>query len=171
MSHNKALAEVKSLIAARRDKEAMKLLDSLDIEPENIIEVLDPSDIGGSLWKVNRFDEAIWYLTQAIRIKNNIGSYFMRGMCYFEAGRFQDSVNEFTDILESDLLYLERFRTAIYFFRADANLRLGEYQKAEEDCTKIESNEPFWTDRLRRRDDILDECKRQKSSIRTRNNK
>lgn len=87
--------------------------------------------------------------------------FFTRGRLLFRAGRFKDAILDFSRVIQLCEHYNSNYyRQAAYCFRADAYLRVGQYREAQMDCRLVFDKEPFWTDKLRTIDEILDECQR-----------
>jgi tetratricopeptide (TPR) repeat protein len=85
--------------------------------------------------------------------------YFTRGRILFGLERFKDAVIDFTKVIATGLAdkngyYLE----AAYLHRADAYIRLGDFKQAKADCLYIKDKTRLWTDCLRTKADLLNEC-------------
>lgn len=85
--------------------------------------------------------------------------FYIRGLNHFGLRHFKQAVSDFTQALElCDFHNSDYYREATYFVRADAYLRLGEFDKARSDCAHVQDGSKTWTDKLRTKEDILAEC-------------
>lgn len=150
--------KIYALVKADKYDEALSLIDSLlAIPPEN-----------PWLWRIRSYvnttsgnnEDALADIDKAIASQlEETDFYFTRGRVLFEIGRFADAVNNFTKVIEISLsdkndYYLE----AAYLHRADAYIRLGDFKLAKSDCQHIKDQTRLWTDRLRTKTVLLNEC-------------
>src|SRR5689334_6881992 len=98
--------------------------------------------------------------TKAIELSGKEPHYFyMRGIDLFGLGKYEQAVSDFTKIIElCDYYKSDYYREGAYFFRADAYVRLKEYELARADCARVRDDFRTWTDRIRTKTDILAEC-------------
>jgi len=85
--------------------------------------------------------------------------FYTRGRLLFEETRYRDAVSDFTKVIElCDYHSSDYYRGGAHIFRADAYVRLKEFDKAKADCKHVKDDKPIWTDKLRTRADILADC-------------
>lgn len=85
--------------------------------------------------------------------------YYMRGIVQFRSGKLRDAVRDFSTVIElCDQHGWGYYREPAYFFRADAYVKLKEFEKARSDCTHVSDEMRTWTDKLKCKADILAEC-------------
>jgi tetratricopeptide (TPR) repeat protein len=67
--------------------------------------------------------------------------YFSRGRWYLEVGNLDSSINDFTKVTQIENGLPEKYYTqSAYFHRAYAQLKMGLFQKAIEDCENIKDD-------------------------------
>jgi tetratricopeptide (TPR) repeat protein len=92
--------------------------------------------------------------------------YDKRGRYLFRLQRYWDAVADFTRVIElCDFHKSDYYRCPAYFARADAYIRLGEYEKASIDLASVPAGHRAWTDRLRTKQQLLEECQRGRGSL------
>lgn len=103
---------------------------------------------------------AILDLSQAIAKRESEPDFFYtRGILFFEGGNYPEAVADFTRVIElCDYHKSDYYREGAYFFRADAHVRLQEFEKAKGDCQHVPDGTRIWTDSLRTKAEILAEC-------------
>lgn len=85
--------------------------------------------------------------------------FFMRGVVLIQLGEFRKAVSDLTSVIElSDLYQSDYYRGTAHLFRAEAHLKLREFDNARRDCAHVDDDTRIWTDRLRTKADILAEC-------------
>ena len=106
------------------------------------------------------FTAAAMAWSHAIAISDNEPHYYyMRGIALFHSGKLQDSVRDFSKVIQlCEVNAWGYYREPAYFFRADAYVKLREFEKARSDCTHVSDGMRTWTDRLKCKADILAEC-------------
>src|SRR6267143_1063798 len=105
-------------------------------------------------------EAAITDVSKAIAICDKEPDYFYtRGILFFGEGNYRDAVADFTKVIElCDYHKSDYYREEAYFFRADAHVRLKEFERAKADCHYVRDGIRTWTDRLRTKTEILAEC-------------
>jgi tetratricopeptide (TPR) repeat protein len=103
---------------------------------------------------------AIASWTRAIELCPEEPHYFyMRGIDFFNIKEYRNAVADFTKVIRLCAVYKsDYYREPAYFFRADAHIRLREFDKAKEDLSNVSEDARTWTDRLRSRAELLAEC-------------
>lgn len=97
--------------------------------------------------------------SEAIRLREEPHYYYMRGINFFQMGHYKKAVLDFTRVIELCGVYeSDYYRAPAYFFRADAHLRLKQFEQAKSDCMHVRDDMQTWTDKLRTKADILAEC-------------
>jgi tetratricopeptide (TPR) repeat protein len=87
--------------------------------------------------------------------------YYTRGIIYFQIGQFKNAVCDFSKVIElCDYYKSDYYRESAYFLRADAYVRLEDFEKAIADCAHVSDDFQTWTDKIRTKNDILAECKK-----------
>ena len=105
-------------------------------------------------------DEALASWTQAIALCDREPHYFyMRGIEFFHLSRYREAIADFTKVIElCDFYSSDYYRAGAYIFRADAHLRLREFDQAKSDCDHVPDDMRTWTDRIRTKAEILALC-------------
>lgn len=105
-------------------------------------------------------DETIASWTRAIALCDRQPHYFyMRGIELFHLARFREAIADFTRVIDlCDSYSSDYYRAGAYFFRADAHLRLKEFEQAKSDCDHVPDDMRTWTDRIRTKAEILALC-------------
>lgn len=86
--------------------------------------------------------------------------YYTRGILFFKISRYTEAVRDFTEVLRlCDFHNSNYYREGAHFFRADAYVRLKQYDEARADCAHVRDDFQTWTDSLRTKECILNECK------------
>jgi tetratricopeptide (TPR) repeat protein len=151
------LQRIKDIATKENHAEALRLLDGLLR--------LDPQE--HKTWAVRAFVNehqgdkaaAINDWSQAILFCEEPHYFYMRGINLFQLGRYKEAILDFSKVITlCDLYNSDYYRGPAYFFRADAHLRLGEFEKARLDCANVRDDMQTWTDKLRTKADILAEC-------------
>lgn len=97
--------------------------------------------------------------SKAIALYEEPHYFYMRGTNLFQLGEFREAIADFTRVIQlCDVYKSDYYRGPAYFFRADAHLRLMEFDEAESDCTHVRDDMQTWTDRLRTKAEILAGC-------------
>ena len=106
------------------------------------------------------YQDALAHWSKAIELcKNEPHLFYSRGLLFIRLGQYKEAVADFTKVIElSDLYDSNYYREPAHFCRADAYVRLREFDKARSDCSHVKDGERTWTDRLRSKEDILAEC-------------
>jgi tetratricopeptide (TPR) repeat protein len=106
--------------------------------------------------------KAVLDWSQAISLsKTEPHYYYMRGIELFALKKYEDAVLDFSKVIElCDFHSSDYYRLGALFFRADAQVHLGNFALAKHDCMLIPDKMRTWTDGIRTKEDILDECKR-----------
>lgn len=156
---NSELKQIERLARAEKYEEPLRLADTLVAS--------HPEDPG--VWSTRGYingrhgdvPAAISDLSKCVELRgNDPDDFFTRGRLLFKAGRYEEAVWDFTRVVQlCDAYESDYYRQAAYFFRADACVRLGQYEKARADCRRVTDRGPVWTDKLRTIDEILDECR------------
>lgn len=99
-------------------------------------------------------------VSRAIAISSLEPAYYdKRGRYLFQLHKYRDAVADFTRVIElCDQHKSDYYRACAHFARADAYIRLGEYEKAKFDLENVTDDHRAWTDRLRTKQDLLAEC-------------
>lgn len=103
---------------------------------------------------------AICDWSKAITFCGNEPHYFyMRGIDYFNLRKYIEAINDFTMVIEiCDSHKNTYYKEPAYFFRADAYVRIKNFEKAKADCIHVSDEFTTWTDRKRCKADILADC-------------
>lgn len=106
--------------------------------------------------------KAISDISEAIAINSEEPAYFFnRGRYYLESGQDQRSIDDFSRVLELCSRYNDRYyETTAYFYRAEAYVRSGYFERAKADCAHVSDGFRVWIDRIRTKEDILADCER-----------
>ena len=151
------LEKIKDLAKTGNYSEALLLLDDL-------IRINSKED---KLWAARAFvnthqgnsEAAIDDWSKAIQLNKEPHYFYMRGISRFQVSQYRSAISDFTAVIElCDKYKSDYYRSPAYFFRADAYLRLGEFDQAKSDCVHVPDNTQTWTDKLRTKADILAEC-------------
>lgn len=101
--------------------------------------------------------------SKAIGLREEPHYFYMRGTNLFQLGEFREAIANFTRVIQlCDAYKSDYYRGPAYFFRADAHLRLMEFDEAESDCMHVRDDMQTWTDRVRTKAAILSECAQNK---------
>ena len=103
---------------------------------------------------------AITDLTKAISMcELEPAFFFKRGRLFFDEGRYREAVSDFTKVIElCDYHKSDYYREGAFFRRADAYVRLREFEKAKADCRHVKDGMSICTEEMRSKEDILAEC-------------
>lgn len=153
------ITKVKDLARSGQRREAMELAKELVEKNPGERRVWS---LRAFLHALNRnYGASVADLTRAIEIgPAEPLLFFNRGSYYFRLGEDQSAIDDF-----SKGLYLcERhnddvYRQTLYFWRAEASLRLGKKREALSDLAHVRDDFTFWTDRLRTKSDLVDDCR------------
>jgi tetratricopeptide (TPR) repeat protein len=158
MSIKSELKLIERLAMQSRYAEAIRRLDEIEKASPHEARIWDTRAYVNS--RMGAKDEAIANWTKAISICDKEPLYFyMRGIELFSLGRFRDAIGDFTKVIElCDYYASDYYRSEAHFFRADAHLRLGEFEEAKSDCARVPDAMRTWTDRLRTKAEILAQC-------------
>jgi tetratricopeptide (TPR) repeat protein len=97
--------------------------------------------------------------TKAIKLVEEPHYVYMRGIELFKLRKYKEAVSDFTRVIElCDFYKSDYYREGAYFFRADAYVRLKQFEKARADCLHVNDDMRTWTDKLRTKTEILAEC-------------
>jgi tetratricopeptide (TPR) repeat protein len=112
------------------------------------------------LGRKGNWGEAINDLTHALDLlPSEPGLFFDRGRYYAKIGEHQCAVDDFTNALELCVFHSnDYYRESLYFFRAEAYLRLGNKVAALEDLQGVRKDFSLWTNELRTKQELLDQC-------------
>ncbi len=152
------LREIEGLANAGNYTEALQRLDKLATSnPDDAKIWTTRAHINGHQ---RNYEEAVADWSKAIALCDKEPHYFyMRGIDLFLLRKFESAVLDFTKVIElCDYYKSEYYREGAYFFRADAYLRLKEFEKGKSDCTHVSDEMQTWTDKLRCKADLLAEC-------------
>jgi tetratricopeptide (TPR) repeat protein len=161
MSHSieHQLAEIESLIK-KGETNAIRRFDDLAAKypKEPAIRIAQAHALTGQ----RDFASAAMAWSHAIAISDNEPHYYyMRGIALFHSGKLLDSVEDFSKVIDlCEQHAWNYYREPAYFFRADAYVKLREFEKACSDCTHVSDGMRTWTDKLKCKADILAECER-----------
>jgi tetratricopeptide (TPR) repeat protein len=153
------LGEIEKLTATGGHQEALRRLEQLAVKYPG-----DPR-----IWASRAFvlshegarASAVVDWSRAIELCSHEPHYlYMRGIDLFACGRFQEAISDFTNVLKlCDRYKSDYYRAPAHFFRADAHVRLREFDEAVIDCAHVPDDMRTWTDRLRSKADILSDCR------------
>jgi len=154
----KELKKVNDMARADRYADALRCLAEL--------EVAFPHE--AKIWATRAYvngrsgdrQAAIADWTNAIGLCDKEPHYFyVRGSEFFKLGQFRKAIADFTKVIElCDFYDSDYYRESAHFFRADAHVRLKEFEKARADCLHLRDEKPTWTDKLRTKAEIIAEC-------------
>ena len=87
--------------------------------------------------------------------------FFTRGTYRFALGEDKLAVEDFTEGLRlCDYHKNDYYRDTMYFWRAEALLKLGKKVEALSDLASVPDDFQFWTDKLRTKADLIADCGR-----------
>lgn len=106
------------------------------------------------------YQKAIEYISEAINLQPMEPDYFYnRGRYFFNLSNYTSASENFTQAISlCDYHKSDYYREPSYFMRAESYLRLKLYDKARDDCSHLRDGYSAWTDSLRSKEDILNEC-------------
>lgn len=107
---------------------------------------------------------AIDDVSQAIALAPDEPAYwYKRGQYWFEKEDYKQAIVDFSHTIEASHKHGTSYYVGpAYLFRADSYLRIGELQKARDDCQQIPNDLRTWTDRIRTKEAIVKECEKLK---------
>lgn len=86
---------------------------------------------------------------------------FTRGRYFLQLGRYDEAVEDFTITLRlCDTFNCDYYRAPAHFARADALIRLREYERAQDDLSNVPDGHRAWTDTVRTKEELLALCLR-----------
>jgi tetratricopeptide (TPR) repeat protein len=152
------LKKVETMARTDRYEDALRRLDKLAVAFPVEVEIWATRAYVNGRQGERAAAIADW--TKAIGLCDKEPHYFyMRGSNYFRLGQFRKAVSDFTKVIElCDFYNSDYYREPAYFFRADAHVRLKEFEKAKADCMHLRDELPKWTDKLRTKAEIITEC-------------
>jgi tetratricopeptide (TPR) repeat protein len=151
------LEEIKDIAKTEDYIEALRLVDDLILHNSH----------EDKIWATRAFinsrkgdrEAAIVDWSKAIGLCEEPHYFYMRGHDLFNVGRYREAISDFTKVIAlCDMYKSDYYRGPAYFFRADAHVRLREFDEARLDCAYVRDDMQTWTDKLRTRADILAEC-------------
>lgn len=165
------IAQAKERAHNGDDEGAMSLANKLVTEHPQDIKVWS---LRGYLHRRNNeYAQSVADLTRAMEINAKglgeapmdvagmiaIDLLFNRGADKFAIGDDQSAIDDFTQAL----MLSERYRSddyneTLYFWRAEALLRLGKNREALSDLSRVNDEFSFWTYKLRTKRDLLADC-------------
>jgi tetratricopeptide (TPR) repeat protein len=104
------------------------------------------------------FAKALTDITRAINIHPEPHFFFTRGRYNFELGDDQSAVKDFSTGLHFDHYEDDSYREELYFWRAEAFIRLGNKREALSDLAHLHKDKQTWTYELRSKLDLLVAC-------------
>ena len=106
------------------------------------------------------YQNAISNISEAIILQPMEPDYFYnRGRYLFKLSNYIAALEDFTQaIILCDYYKSDYYSEPSYFMRAESYLRLKLYDKARDDCGHLRDGYSAWTDSLRSKEDILNEC-------------
>ena len=107
------------------------------------------------------YSRAIEDMTRSITLKPESTEYFTRGRYHFYLGENVNAKVDFDEALRTDNYGDSSYQEEVYFWRAEAYLRLGDIPSAIGDLQKVKSGTRAWTFKLRSKEDILRDCGRE----------
>jgi tetratricopeptide (TPR) repeat protein len=154
---DKLLESVGEKIEAKEYEHAVKMLDDFASRQGFNAEILRQRGHVNALCK--NFNAAVVDLSRAIDLNEMEPDYFYtRGRYLVRLANYREAVKDFSRVLElCDYYKSDYYRVPAHFFRADAYLKLGQFESALEDCKYIPDDFQTWTDQLRSKRDILGE--------------
>lgn len=139
---------------------------ALDVASRLIAQYPDeikPWDLRGYIHaRKGDYHNAIDDLSRAIEINPMEPRFFVnRGRYHLKIGQYPKAVEDFTKTLElCDHYRDDYYREEAHFMRAEAHLKLGRVEDARADLQHVRDNFTTWTDMLRSKETMLDECAR-----------
>jgi tetratricopeptide (TPR) repeat protein len=108
----------------------------------------------------HNYQEALADVTRAIDANPFEPSlFFDRGRYELVVGKEESAVTDFSKGLElCDHHKDDYYRESLYFFRAEAFLRLGRKHEALEDLVRVRDDFKTWIDKVRTKADLLADC-------------
>ena len=152
------LQKAKDLAKCERSKEALLLLDRLAAQYPHDAWV--PATRAYVLGREGDTEGAIRKWSDAIALcALEPHFFFIRGIELLKAGKFHDSVADFTKAINLSEEYESTYyKLPAYLCRADANARLRNFIEARRDCESISSDLRLWTDHLITKEEVLSRC-------------
>jgi tetratricopeptide (TPR) repeat protein len=158
-----SLENLKALARAEKYREAEEILrELLERYPRE-------AQIHAAAAYVRNFEgrtlEAIAEMSEAIRINpDEPAFYFTRGRWNVVSERYAEAIEDLSETIRLSAHYQnEYYAESAYFFRAEAFLRGGDFERARADCAHVRAGFRLWVRSLRTREEILAECEREGS--------
>lgn len=153
--------EIRKVELMLKEKKYDKARESLDT-------LIDKNPNEYKLWRKRAYvfeidqdyKNATKYISKAINIHPSEPDYFYnRGRYLFILSNYNSAIEDFTKAIKlCDKYESDYYREPSYFMRAESYLRLKMYDKAQDDCNHLRDGYSAWTDSLRSKEDILNEC-------------
>lgn len=133
----------------------------------HVQELIEKHPDNASLWSLQasilkgmeHYIEAINSMNKAIDLKPEEASfYWLRGMCNFKVDNLSEAVIDFSHAIQGNNYGDVSFTQGVYFFRAEAFIKLGKKEKALSDISHIPEDHKIWTFKLRNKADLLEDC-------------
>ena len=108
----------------------------------------------------NNWIEACANLTRAIELNSlEPHLFYTRGRYQFQTGNREAALADFSEGLRlCDFYKNDYYREELYFWRAETLIRLGRRREALEDLSRVGDEFTSWTDKLRTKHDLLEDC-------------
>jgi len=159
LTFDEIIFKVKQLDKSGRDQEAMSLANELVARHSDKAQAWL---LRGHLHALGKdYAGASADLTRAIEINALEPHFFLsRGKYRFLGGENALAVEDFSKGLElSDYHRNDYYRETLYFWRAEALLKLGRRSEALSDLAHVRDDFRFWTYELRTKADLLSDCR------------
>lgn len=138
------------------EKAFLFLRELLEKNPDNdrlfFLEATLYADNGNYLTAINSID-------RSILISPNKAVYFFHRGCYnLKLDNVQVAERDFSQAIKVDDYGDESFTQILFFFRAEAFIKLGKIQEALSDISHIPDGYETWTFKLRSKEDLISDC-------------
>ena len=152
------ISEAKELARrGEKDKALLRAIELTEEYPDNV-----------STWSLRSFihalksnyTHAISDISRAIDLNPESRFFFARGRYNFHLGNNQAAVKDFSEGLVYENYGDDSYRQELYFWRAEALIRLGNKSEALSDLFQICDDKQSWTYELRSKSDLLFDCNR-----------
>ena len=155
MDEMEKLEKIDRLIETRNLAAALDLANQLVEDNPNASEAWAKRAFVNTMRR--QYSDAISDISQAISLNDAEPEYFyFRGRQYLVNEDYMEAVSDFTQTLK--LCDSDYYREPAYFMRAEAYVKLKRYDDARDDCSRVSDDFTTFTDSLRSKKDILDDC-------------
>ena len=150
--------EARELVRAGNEDAAIVLANEL-IE-QYPLEAKSWSLRGNLYARKKEYSGAIKDITKAISIHPESIFFYARGRYHFSSGEYALAVEDFRQGLSGENYDDESYRVELFFWRAEALIKLNKKQEALTDIARIGEDFKTWTFALRKKSDLIDDCEK-----------